>query len=107
MNKKKPSKTKLAPRLAGPSRRRGEHHFYLIVKTGKNRKAAELAVLCAFGKRQPDGCEFHLTGAPGYKDAWMDGAWSGTETGFDLAINALERIRAEVCAKKPKSLTAK
>lgn len=36
------------------------HLFTLEVKTNGDAKAAELAVLCAFAARQPDGCEFHL-----------------------------------------------
>lgn len=37
-----------------------KHRFTLIVKTIGSRKSAELAVLVAFAKRSPDGCEFHL-----------------------------------------------
>lgn len=37
------------------------HRFTLEVKTAGDAKAAELAVLAAFAKRQPDGCEFQLT----------------------------------------------
>ena len=36
------------------------HRFTLAVKTYKTRPAAELAILAAFGKRQPDYCEFNL-----------------------------------------------
>lgn len=37
-----------------------EHHFVLVVKSNATRKSAELAVLSAFGRRQPDYCEFYL-----------------------------------------------
>jgi Lar family restriction alleviation protein len=37
------------------------HRFTLEVKTAGDAKAAEIAVLAAFAKRQPDGCEFHLS----------------------------------------------
>lgn len=37
-----------------------EHRFLLVVKTSGTRKRAELAVLAAFSKRNPDFCEFHL-----------------------------------------------
>lgn len=37
-----------------------EHRFTVIVRTHGTRDSAELAVLCAFAKRQPDGCKFQL-----------------------------------------------
>jgi hypothetical protein len=36
------------------------HRFVLVVKTQKTRKQAEIDVLAAFAKRDPDGCEFRL-----------------------------------------------
>ena len=36
------------------------HKFMLTVKSHGSRRNAELAVLCAFAKRNPDGCQFHL-----------------------------------------------
>jgi hypothetical protein len=39
---------------------RKEHRFILVVKTWRSRRSAELAVLSAFARRNPDGCEFHL-----------------------------------------------
>ncbi len=37
-----------------------EHVFSLVVVTRQSRKTAELAVLCAFARRLPDGMEFKL-----------------------------------------------
>jgi hypothetical protein len=37
-----------------------EHRFILVVKSNVSRKYAGLAVLSAFARRNPDGCEFHL-----------------------------------------------
>lgn len=37
-----------------------DHTFTLIVKTTGTRASAELAVLSAFAKRQPDGCLYLL-----------------------------------------------
>ncbi len=37
-----------------------EHVFSLVVVTRQSRKTAEIAVLCAFAKRWPDGMEFKL-----------------------------------------------
>ncbi len=37
-----------------------KHKFTLTVTTEGNRRQAELAVLHAFSKRQPDGCKFRL-----------------------------------------------
>jgi hypothetical protein len=36
------------------------HRFIVTVKTSRTKAAAKSAVLCAFGKRQPDGCEFRV-----------------------------------------------
>lgn len=35
-----------------------EHQFIVTVKTTKSKAAAKTALLCSFGCRQPDGCEF-------------------------------------------------
>lgn len=40
------------------------HLFTVTVITSGSRKSAELALICAFGKRMPDGCEFHLSQRP-------------------------------------------
>jgi hypothetical protein len=37
-----------------------EYKFKLVVKTEGSRNRAEMAVIAAFAKRAPDGCEFHL-----------------------------------------------
>lgn len=37
-----------------------EHRFTVIVKTYDTRGGAELDLICAFAKRQPDGKEFYL-----------------------------------------------
>ncbi len=37
------------------------HHFIVSVVGNLNRKSAELALLLAFSKRNPDGCSFHLS----------------------------------------------
>jgi len=79
-----------------------EHRFNLVVKTNSTRKAAELAVLCAFAKRSPDGCEFKLNAVPGDKEAWMAGAKSGTEVAFDLIIKSLENMRKKCGIKRRK-----
>ena len=40
--------------------KRKEHRFTVVVKNPTSRKCAELALLCVFAERMPDGCEFHL-----------------------------------------------
>jgi hypothetical protein len=67
------------------------HHFVLGVKTHGTRKAAELAVLASFAKRQPDGCEFYLRDLS--KEEWMAGARSGMETALELAARSIENLR--------------
>ncbi len=37
------------------------HKFTLIVKSNSSKASARSAVLCSFGKRQPDYCSFHLS----------------------------------------------
>lgn len=67
------------------------HHFVLGVKTHRTRKAAELAVLASFSKRQPDGCEFYLRDLS--KEEWMAGARSGMETALELVARSIENLR--------------
>lgn len=66
--------------------------FYFVVGVSKasSKKAAELAVLSAFAKRNPDGCEFHLR--PHDKREWMAGA----KAGFDTAVAAVESLTANL-----------
>lgn len=40
------------------------HKFTVTVKTHCDRVSAELALLSAFAKRQPDGCGFYVDSAP-------------------------------------------
>ena len=69
------------------------HQFILVVKTAGSKRAAELAVLSAFARRKPDGCEFHLRRNSILKKAWLAGAMSGTETGLDLATRSIEQLK--------------
>jgi hypothetical protein len=50
----------------------------------------EVALLSAFAKRQPDGCEFHLSKNDNQKDAYMAGSMSGLQLGFELAMRSIE-----------------
>lgn len=77
-----------------------EHRFILTVKTLSNRRAAKLAVLSAFGRRNPDGCEFRLKEADGHKEIWMAGAKAGTATAFELAIRSLENMRKKLGVRR-------
>lgn len=38
--------------------------FVVSVRGATSKKSAKLAVLCAFAKRQPDGCEFYISDYP-------------------------------------------
>lgn len=73
----------------------------LVVKTSATRKSAELSVLAAFSKRQPDNCEFHLKSIGGVKEAWMAGAKAGTETAFELILRSVENMRKKCGINKP------
>jgi len=69
------------------------HQFFLTVKTSLTRKQAELAVLHAFAKRQPDNCEFHLKKYPGHREIWMEGSAAGFDMALDLMGKTLEMMR--------------
>ena len=71
------------------------HCFVVAAKDEKTDDAAKTALLVAFAKRQPDGCEFHVTKIGDVRDAWMDGAKSGVQTTFSLVTRTLEKMRAE------------
>lgn len=67
------------------------HHFMLGVKTFGTRKSAEMAVLSAFSRRQPDGCEFYLRDIR--KDEWMAGAQAGMQAAIEMVSRSIENLR--------------
>jgi hypothetical protein len=47
-------------------------------------------VLAAFAKRNPDGCEFHLSPKDNQKGAYMAGSMAGLQLGFEMALRSIE-----------------
>lgn len=72
------------------------HVFTLVVKGAGTRRVAELAVLAAFAKRDPDGCSFKLNGKYSEKDAYIAGSMSGVQLGFEMALRAVKNQRLKL-----------
>jgi hypothetical protein len=74
--------------------------FAITVNGADSRRGAELAVLSAFAKRQPDGCSFHLNRKDSQKDAYIAGSMSGVQLGFELAMRSIEKQMAHMKLKR-------
>lgn len=73
---------------------RKTHKFILTVTTARSKKSAELAVLAAFAKRDPDQCEFHLSDNwKNDKRTWMAGSESGANVVLDIFSTVIGNIR--------------
>lgn len=71
------------------------HRFTLTVRTHLTKKQAEIAVLAAFAKRNPDNCEFHLTGKSYHKEVWLEGSMYGAMVALDMIEACIKRMRSD------------